>query len=535
MMFGCDSRSRYTSILDEAEHWMFVNPDSSLNILSKIKTASDLNEADNAHRALLLTQAKTRGNTWVGDDSLINVAIKYYQNTDDSRRLAWSYLYASDINEAHGNDSLAVRYIREAEKKAAKVPDRLLHYYVNYFRGHRLNDSPSFELAGDYLKRAIKYAEELNSDSRKIVCLNELGTAELGLGNIDEAKQYLFEALGLTGHDSLKGYRAVLNYKIALAYFAENSDKKSLYYINNAVMDIPAMMYGDAASIYSLKSSILQALGNNDSAEIYIKSLANNGSLPQKCIAELDMSKIEESRGNYQSALEHLKVYDSYIDSLHRIDIDNKVLELDKKYDLLEAEAEVKSAELAKRNLELVLMSVVVLALLIICFMLWIYIRKRIQLLDAEKAREVVINEAAERVRAESNSLLMAERSENKELREHILKMDLLVAKIRELNKMPDSKRIKTMEHFVLRPDEAKHLAEVVDVCQNGLITKLKNSFPELNDNDLGLCSLISLGIPGPDIAILLGISDSALRKRRQRLKERLATESLDEWLQSRH
>ena len=99
---------------------------------------------------------------------------------------------------------------------------------------------------------------------------------------------------------------------------------------------------------------------------------------------------------------------------------------------------------------------------------------------------------------------------------------------------MPDGKRIKSKAELKLRPNEIMHLTSVIDVCHNGFITKLKETYPSLTDKDIELCCLIRLGVPGPDILHLLDISDDALRKRRQRLKERLnfkTDDNLNEWL----
>ena len=227
--------------------------------------------------------------------------------------------------------------------------------------------------------------------------------------------------------------------------------------------------------------------------------MMGDGSLVSRCIAEFDLSHIEENRGDYKNALLHLKAYRQYADTLHKMEIADKIVELEKEYDLLGAEAAMARSELERRNTELILACVIFCSLIIILVIVWAYGRKRAQLLETERARESMISTAVNRVQAEASRILIEERAGNDAFRQHVLDTDMLI-----------------------------------DVCHNGFITKLKETYPSLTDKDIELCCLIRLGVPGPDILHLLDISDDALRKRRQRLKERLnfkTDDNLNEWL----
>ena len=535
ILIACTNHSEYQKVLDSAEHLMFSHPDSSLKILESTKRTSNMSPDDLARLALLLTQAQARTGMTSPNDSLINIAISHYENSSDRRRLAWSYLYASDIYDRLGIDSLAVKYIRLSDEVADEVCDTTLLYYVNYFRGNMLNRNIPYEPALKYLGDALNYAIAMKSDSRAIICLNEIGTVHLALGDTEKAKTMFFKALALINHDSLLCYEAPVNHKIALAYFAEEDDRQALNYINNSVRTIRAMKsYVKASSIYTKKCTIIKALGENDSAEAYIQSMMGDGSLVSRCIAEFDLSHIEENRGDYKNALLHLKAYRQYADTLHKMEIADKIVELEKEYDLLGAEAAMARSELERRNTELILACVIFCSLIIILVIVWAYGRKRAQLLETERARESMISTAVNRVQAEASRILIEERAGNDAFRQHVLDTDMLIKRIRNIRKMPDGKRIKSKAELKLRPNEIMHLTSVIDVCHNGFITKLKETYPSLTDKDIELCCLIRLGVPGPDILHLLDISDDALRKRRQRLKERLnfkTDDNLNEWL----
>lgn len=65
------------------------------------------------------------------------------------------------------------------------------------------------------------------------------------------------------------------------------------------------------------------------------------------------------------------------------------------------------------------------------------------------------------------------------------------------------------------------------------ILEALKNKNDSITQDDLALCALVLLKIPNRDVALLLGLSADALKKRKQRLKAvKLGIgEPLDDWL----
>ena len=81
-------------------------------------------------------------------------------------------------------------------------------------------------------------------------------------------------------------------------------------------------------------------------------------------------------------------------------------------------------------------------------------------------------------------------------------------------------------------------LMEIVDLCYDNFVKRLQEKFQVLSGDDLCLCCLLKINVKNRDVAILLGMSDDALKKRKYRIKhEKIAMppqyESLDEYLRS--
>lgn len=110
--------------LDMAEKRMWDEPDSALKVLESIVMPEDLEGKELADYALLLTQAQYRSNIVATSDSLINIAVGYYQDKDVEKRTA-SLLYKGGVLKDMGKDEEAMLVYKEAESY-------ILNYWIWY-------------------------------------------------------------------------------------------------------------------------------------------------------------------------------------------------------------------------------------------------------------------------------------------------------------------------------------------------------------------------------------------------------------------
>ncbi|MBD5361015.1 MAG: hypothetical protein HDR87_09970 [Bacteroides sp.] len=123
MLCGCQ-KSQVSQQLDLAEAMMEERPDSALAILREID-GSALSGEPQARHALLLSQAYGKNKIFVTNDSLISIALSYYQDSGDNyhRMLAHHYfgathLYAEDYTPAF-------EHVLEAYDIATELKDTL--------------------------------------------------------------------------------------------------------------------------------------------------------------------------------------------------------------------------------------------------------------------------------------------------------------------------------------------------------------------------------------------------------------------------
>lgn len=80
-------------ILYLADSLMQLHPDSALHLIEGIASPQVMNKADRALYALLLTQARYKNYILLENDSLIRVAVDYYEDSNQKELLARSYFY----------------------------------------------------------------------------------------------------------------------------------------------------------------------------------------------------------------------------------------------------------------------------------------------------------------------------------------------------------------------------------------------------------------------------------------------------------
>ena len=88
LLSSCTIRQDYNQQLLKADSLMQLRPDSALNILKSISPKKLSTRADNAYYALLLTQAQDKNFVVQKDDSLIQIAVHYYDSIGDTKMQA---------------------------------------------------------------------------------------------------------------------------------------------------------------------------------------------------------------------------------------------------------------------------------------------------------------------------------------------------------------------------------------------------------------------------------------------------------------
>lgn len=88
-----------------------------------------------------------------------------------------------------------------------------------------------------------------------------------------------------------------------------------------------------------------------------------------------------------------------------------------------------------------------------------------------------------------------------------------------------DLLQLKYMRDQVVSVNNRTRLMQAVEEAYSSDISKLKDLCPELSNEDVFLCLMSMMKFSTHDVASCLGVSDDAIRKRRSRLRQKLAAD----------
>ncbi|MCS3010603.1 hypothetical protein NXX98_22805 [Bacteroides thetaiotaomicron] len=144
----CNTKEEKNTFLVKVDSLMVNNPDSAL-LLLKGQNMDNAEVAEKAKYALLLTQAEDKNYILHTSDSLINIAVCYYDSIQDTDLSAKSHYYLGRVYQDLQNEAAAVREflvsLPFAEKSGNK--DLLCLLYGNlgqiYYQQDMLNKADS--------------------------------------------------------------------------------------------------------------------------------------------------------------------------------------------------------------------------------------------------------------------------------------------------------------------------------------------------------------------------------------------------------
>ena len=150
---GCQKHYPVADKLSQAEIYMNEEPEAALRVLESIGQPDLHTKEHHARYALLYSQALDKNYIDKTNDSLINVAVDYYRQTDEVRSKFLSYYYKGRIHRNAEENPEAMLAFMEAEQLVDALGDdyyagMLYQYIASIYRSYM-----------DYPK-AMEYAEQ---------------------------------------------------------------------------------------------------------------------------------------------------------------------------------------------------------------------------------------------------------------------------------------------------------------------------------------------------------------------------------------
>lgn len=245
--------------------------DSAYAVLNSLNAAT-LTADDQAHYCLLSTQLGFITSQPLPSDSLLDLAIAYYKEVGNLRKLADCYYYKSFRLQIEEKYPQAILYGKEAACLAANTDDARLQFKIAeilaYLNG--LCDNNQIQL--QYSKKALVIAQRVQNNNWIAYSYNRICYAFANLNQYDSVFFYIEKAIPYI-NDIYDSDKAEFYTNIAV-FFKDKNPKRAKELLEKA------LVYNELAITLEHLADIYYAEGNKEKAySLWKKALSSSGGI----------------------------------------------------------------------------------------------------------------------------------------------------------------------------------------------------------------------------------------------------------------
>lgn len=555
-LIACSGKSDVASLLSKVESYMNEKPDSALCLLNSIMQTKDLPCEQNALRYLLYTQAQDKNRIEHRSDSLIQIAVKYYEKTDLEDRKMQAYYYCGRVFQDLSDAPQAQGYYLKAYEVGKNLNNYSLLGRLCANLGTLYTYQELYQPALNLQKEAVDcFIHDKDTASLSMV-LRNVARVYVCVNRLDSAIFYYSKALSCTS-DSYELY--ILN-ELADLYGRIGDYKKGLSYAKEAY--IRMRTEDDSCLVCINLGDLYLKQGETDSAFYYLSFCRRSTNLYRLTAAYHLLSQLEKLRKNLNAYMFYQEQYEALRDSIEQQTYKETLTRLQSLYDyqIVEKEKEYyrQDADHKTNYLYRLWGGGSLLLLVTICIVFYLFREKKKkeeQLNQSLRLQEQKYRESQQYL-AERNAAIV-ELGQKAEIMDDLkIQLDMMQGVFNEkmvehsscsIVGIASTKIFFTSDLYEgLREKWGKldyrrwpEIVKWIDhVLYLNFTYKIKMMYPGISDTDLQICCLTRLDISVSRIAILLSLTSQAISLRRKRLYTKLTqkqgtAQDFDKWVLS--
>lgn len=515
LLASCHRHYREEQTIRQALALAADYPDSALNMLDHLDKSKLDDENCKALYALTYYMAQDKRGLDVDNDSLIRVAYdyygkrkkdslygkcmyymgKYYQLNDSTEQSLYCFNKADSACMAL-KDTAYMCLVLEKRTKIKECYDlsealtdinRAIELYSHYSAAKKSN------LAYYTMEKAICLAYHDSVDVA-IRCLQPILDKALSDGDsaiVSDIYQDMESFANMTGKYDLANEYAILS-----CQYAQEMDYSKLLALAESYEYIGK---------YDECLKVLDKIESKDDAILY-SVFYQRHHVAVKC-------------GNQREALAYADSAYEHLEDMFRA---TQVKSSNYYSDLIKKNEQAAYAE-GKASLWLLVVGLLSVSMLVAAFLLYYYLKARNlrQRMERVKWEEKVAYE--QQLREEEKR--MAEEIHKRELAHKEAQIDImrqfLVRKIEILDKL-EALKTGTSRHLEMTASDWDEVKVFLENTQDGFVSKVKETFSDLNEDTVRLLMLVRIGLPTKSLGVLYGISEDSMKHKLYMLKKKL-------------
>lgn len=539
-MFACSNRNDVTSLLREAELYMNTRPDSTLYLLESITHPEDLHEEQNALWCLLYTQAQDKNLIKHTSDSLIQIAVNYYEKTSLKDRKMQAYYYRGNVFYDLNDALQAQEYYLKAYEVGKNLNDPFLLGRLCANLGTLYTYQELYQPAMAFQKEAADCFMQGKDTVSLSVTFRNIARIHVCESQLDSAIAYYSKALSYTS-GSHELY--ILN-ELADVYGRVGDNETGLTYAWKAYSQIKTA--DDSCLVNLTLGDLYLKSGKTDSAYHYLSFCRKSANINTLKDAYYWLSQLEKGRRNLNDYVVFQEQYEMLRDSADRLTYKETLTRLQSMYDymLVEREKEYYRKEADRKTIYMYsfLGGTILFLLVAVCLVLGFFSIKR----KKEEQQKQLLRLQEQQIReskqyqTERNAAILE--LEQKTRLANGLKIELdIIKSIKEEQAVEETVFCSTKEeqskiffasdlYRGLRTKwdklDSEQWLEVVKWIDHILYLnftyRIKMMYPQISEQELQICCLTKLGIPVSRMAVLLVKTSQGISLGRKRLYKKM-------------
>jgi tetratricopeptide (TPR) repeat protein len=534
--------------LVRAEKQMDVYPDSALIILKEMEKNSGgsqmsktLSKKQYALWCLLLTQAQDKKNIKQTSDSLIRIAVDYFEKKNDKPHRMKAYYYNAVIYYDMGDSPQAQEYYLKALEAGKESKDHAMLGRIHANLGSMYNYQNLAEEAKACQEKALVHFSAINDSANTGVAWRNIGRIYSKSGMVDSAIVYYSKAIPFLS----KQNRSSIYNEIGGIYKRLEEYPKAFEYIDSALVSLTDE--NDIFTVYLNKGDLYRQTEQYDSACYYLFLSLASPSIYTRSGANHSLSYLEKERGDYMADSNYMETYLQLRDSIDKLERSRDLKKIESLYNYNRIEKERVFHAMKSRQKTIWIYSLILCLILITGSGFLFYQRKK-RLSRRNHAKELLISkqkyeqgqqfieEKEEEIRRlkkaqeqepnkqQKYKLAVQEQVLNMELAYDKQKRDLIKDSYTEFEKSDLCKLFLSYKDMPKEEDWLK-LDEWRDVIYPDMKPFLRNMNPMISEEDIRMCFLLRIGIQGKRMSHLFNVDVSAISQKKKRLCKLLTGE----------
>ena len=503
---------------------MTQSPLRAMNLLKSIPNPKSLPEKDFAAWCLQYTRVLNKQDSVIRTDSVIKIAVNYYEGTSLDKYKGMSRYLLGCIYENNFESELAMNEFKIAESYFLKENEVNYLGLVYYHLGYLYSMDEYYEKAATSFKASHEHFRKIKNINNEAYAIREIAFA------LDNAGRNLSTVVGcynmaqkyaLNAHDTA-------NYHDISFYYATTLINKTTEFQRAKDMLLAAYHFDHESAYYhNALSMVYSKLNMADSAIYYFQeSSSDTLTLEKKTASFLAGAYAEKANGNYIKSLNYCLLYDRTRNLLLAKNKQSKLYRIDKQYNLNEKNEENNLLKIDNRNKLIYLGLMIVVVLLVLIVMMVMQWKRKREKLTHEIEKQFLMSEI-EKKRLSLLSKLQSRLDTS-------IRFEELKLKLPKDSSLKPTYVDELLKQFVLTEVEWQMYVDEVNLIFDNFLDHLSLKFSSLTIADKIVLALISLQLDITSTCSILGISKNTMYRRRNTIKERLKLDKavdLESWV----